>query len=359
MPSLNMSYIDANMLKSKFRGSLMGVLLGDCLGGPFEGDEFKSSAKATAQKYFDLMGLNTDVPYKHFSDEYAMTKAVAKALIEKQPVDYEHVAKTLVEEFTKKSTRGYEAPTVSVYSKLKAAAFKDLFSHALTINVGHGYAGAGGSSRVSPIALFYHRDYTQMAEVTTKVTSLTHADPLGIHGALLQSIAINESLHVPSHEAFPIEQFLDKLITRMGYVEGVETGIGLSDLPYVRQLKNVMHILQEEFENQHSQDKQAVQEIGTSNDAIQAVPMAIFCFLRAHKSIERVQATNSTMAAVQYALGLGGSTDLICSLTGAIAGAYSGDNAYDKNILKHLEYPEQTIQLADELYDAHLKTYGT
>lgn len=45
------------LLKSKFRGCMLGTLVGDCLGSPFEGEP---GSKVVTQKYFE----NIDSPYK-------------------------------------------------------------------------------------------------------------------------------------------------------------------------------------------------------------------------------------------------------------------------------------------------------
>lgn len=57
-------------LHSKFRGSLLGSLFGDCLGAPYEGDEISPGDKITIQKYFDKL---QDPALK--GDEY---KAISK-----------------------------------------------------------------------------------------------------------------------------------------------------------------------------------------------------------------------------------------------------------------------------------------
>lgn len=44
-----------NVLKSKFRGCLIGCLLGDCMGAPFEGDALSAGAKIIIQNYFDKL----------------------------------------------------------------------------------------------------------------------------------------------------------------------------------------------------------------------------------------------------------------------------------------------------------------
>ena len=47
--------MDTNVLKSKFRGSLLGSLLGDCLGSPFEGEPITAGEKIVIQRYFDKL----------------------------------------------------------------------------------------------------------------------------------------------------------------------------------------------------------------------------------------------------------------------------------------------------------------
>jgi poly(ADP-ribose) glycohydrolase ARH3 len=48
-----MAVVDSISLASKFRGCLVGCLLGDCLGAPYEGDY--GISKTVLQKYFDKL----------------------------------------------------------------------------------------------------------------------------------------------------------------------------------------------------------------------------------------------------------------------------------------------------------------
>lgn len=47
--------MNKNLLQSKFRGCLLGSLMGDCLGGPYEGQTVSSGDKIIIQRYFDKM----------------------------------------------------------------------------------------------------------------------------------------------------------------------------------------------------------------------------------------------------------------------------------------------------------------
>lgn len=48
--------MELQLLKSKFRGSMLGVLMGDCLGSPYENEELLSSGmRNVLQKSFDKL----------------------------------------------------------------------------------------------------------------------------------------------------------------------------------------------------------------------------------------------------------------------------------------------------------------
>lgn len=47
--------MSTDSISSKFRGSLLGSLMGDCLGAPFEGNDVTAGDKLIIQRYFDKM----------------------------------------------------------------------------------------------------------------------------------------------------------------------------------------------------------------------------------------------------------------------------------------------------------------
>lgn len=54
---------------------------------------------------------------------------------------------------------------------------------------------------------------------------------------------------------------------------------------------------------------------------------------------------------IQYAISLGGDTDTIASMAGAIAGAYLGEIPISESLKKHCEFREEMLKLADDLYE--------
>lgn len=54
---------------------------------------------------------------------------------------------------------------------------------------------------------------------------------------------------------------------------------------------------------------------------------------------------------IQYAISLGGDTDTIASMAGAIAGAYYGLDRINKNLQQHCEFVNESIAFADKIID--------
>ena len=88
-------------------------------------------------------------------------------------------------------------------------------------------------------------------------------------------------------------------------------------------------------------DRQAVIALlGNGIAAFESVPTAIYSFLRCPKSFPEV---------VSYAISLGGDTDTIASMAGAISGAYLGLGAIPSVWRERLEDVAQLEALADSL----------
>ncbi|MDP6183871.1 MAG: ADP-ribosylglycohydrolase family protein, partial [Gammaproteobacteria bacterium] len=75
--------------------------------------------------------------------------------------------------------------------------------------------------------------------------------------------------------------------------------------------------------------------------AHESVPTAIFVFLNNASSIQD---------AVTAAIELGGDTDTIASMTGALAGAHLGLSAIPDRWLRRVEGVQRLIEIADQLF---------
>lgn len=85
--------------------------------------------------------------------------------------------------------------------------------------------------------------------------------------------------------------------------------------------------------------------LGTGVTAHEAVPMALYCFLRHPRSYAEV---------IHHAVFIGGDTDTIASMAGAISGAFLGDGAIPSNwkeAIREVDYDAGAIEgVADRLF---------
>lgn len=65
-----------------------------------------------------------------------------------------------------------------------------------------------------------------------------------------------------------------------------------------------------------------------------------------------LQSDNPFRRTIEYAISLGGDTDTIASMSGAITGAFYGDACIPENLRRHCENNVEFAQLADQLFEA-------
>lgn len=93
-----------------------------------------------------------------------------------------------------------------------------------------------------------------------------------------------------------------------------------------------------------------VEVFGNGIRAEQAVPAAIFAFL--------FKGTESVEEGIAFAISLGGDTDTIASMTGAIAGAYLGIDSISTSCRERCEASMETIEFAEKIYELRQTLLG-
>ncbi|KOC65340.1 Poly(ADP-ribose) glycohydrolase ARH3 [Habropoda laboriosa] len=345
--------MDLSLLRSKFRGSMLGALIGDCFGNLYDNgyNSLSDGMKFVLQKSFDtLEGPVSKVPVMQYTDDSAMTYSLAKSLVEQKELEIVDVAKRFVKSYFLEPNRGYGTGVVTVFQKLRGNKFADIIEPATEQFNNQGSWGNGGAMRITPIALFCYENYDNLLDTVRKVTQITHTHKVGIDGAILQAAAIYQSLHLDPNEELNVMNFIDDLIHKMDKIEKDEEGLGLAEpQPYKIQLGVVKALISEDGDS--PQVEKVIKKLGNSVAALYSVPTAIFCFLRAQKPISGIQTENPFRRAIQYAISLGGDTDTIGSMTGAIAGAYYGEEKINSNILQHCESSTEFRVLGDKLFE--------
>ncbi|KAI4472759.1 hypothetical protein M0802_016519 [Mischocyttarus mexicanus] len=348
--------MDLQLLKSKFRGSMLGVLMGDCLGAPYENDELLSKGtKLVLQKSFNKLEspVKFKAPVMQFTDDSAMTRCVAESLIEKGDLDLIDLAKRFVKGYYQEPNRGYGPGVVTVFQKLRGNKFKDVLLPAREQFNGQGSWGNGGAMRIAPIALFSYQNYNKLVDRTRRATEITHTHKTGIDGAILQAIAIQQCLCLNPKDELNVSNFIKELIDKMDKIEEDDEGLDLVEpQPYKLKLELLQDLITKDEEVLNNEE--VIRRLGNSIAALHSVPTAIFCFLRAQEPIKDIETDNPLRRAIQYAITLGGDTDTIGSMTGALAGAFYGEGNFNSNLMEHCEASKEFAHLGEKLFDTSL-----
>jgi len=299
-------------LKSKFLGCLIGAAIGDGLGAWREG-------RRIAKKE-DIESLAERVEELAYTDDTHMTIGVVESLIQSRGFDGEHMAQTFIKNYETEPWRGYGPGPPRVFRMIKSGEPWD--GAASKIYRG-GSFGNGSAMRVAPIGLLYSNNPAKLSEIAYKSSSITHSHELGKEGAALQAYAVALALNTPSDEEIDREAFLLKL-----------QNFAQTQL-YKEKIANTKELLGE-------QDRaRVVAVLGNGIEALNSVPTAIYCFLKQPKSYKD---------SVIYAISLGGDTDTIASMAGAILGAYLGIEAIPQEWRLKLENKAYIEDLAEKLW---------
>ncbi len=305
--------MDRQLLKSKFLGALIGTGVGDALGAGFEG------WRGVAIEEIEAAAAGRSV--LAYTDDTHMMIGVAESLIHSNGFDGEDMARAFVRNYELEPFRGYGPGPPRIFRLIGAGETWDEAAHSLYYG---GSYGNGSAMRVAPIGVLYHGNPGALRQVAHQSSHITHAHPLGKEGASLQAYAVALATNLDPSESFEQNDFLAKL-----------TAVAQARV-YQERLNSVGELLP-------AADKaRVVAELGHGIEAFNSVPTAIYSFL-AHP--------HSFAGAVLYAISLGGDTDTIGAMTGAISGAYLGVESIPADWRAKLENSHYIADLAEKLWD--------
>ena len=298
-------------LKSKFLGALIGTAIGDALGEPFEGG--RRAKPEESEAVADRRDVLT------YTDDTHMMIGVAESLIKIKGFDGEDMAYTFVKNYEFEPFRGYGPGPPKIFRLIKAG--EDWSQVAQKLYNGGSY-GNGSAMRVAPIGVFYHDNPEMLREVAYKSSQITHAHSLGKEGAALQAYAVALATKLKPSSDMDRDDFLAKLI---GYTR---------EEVYQQKLGKIRSLLDQPYKSR------VIIELGNGIEAFNSVPTAIYSFLAQ---------PDSFAGAVLDAISLGGDTDTIGAMTGAISGAYLGFEAIPASWRNKLEHGSYIEELARKL----------
>lgn len=307
-----MSALAANPSREQFRGLMVGTAVGDCLGRPVEGHPQVGDSYITE--------VLESPPPLIYTDDTVTTIMLAESLLASEGFSGEDMAERFAEAYRAEPNRGYGKNVVDVFDRvLRGVPWREAASRQFG---GEGSYGNGGAMRVSPVALWTFPDIHETAWLAAETARVTHTHPVGVEGAVIQAVAACHALNAGdgSLDVDSLLSDLDRLAHTDEFRSKLETLPGCLD---------------------QDDDEKARLHLGNWVSAHTSVVTALYCFML----------STSFEDAIVRALRMGGDTDTIAAMAGALAGARYGFEQIPP-AWREVEGHERLVDLADALFAA-------
>ncbi len=303
-------------LKDRFAGCLLGLAVGDALGAHFEAQ----APEWIARRYrvADELISNPPAGEMWYTDDTQMAIGVAETLIACKCIDEREICKHFAANF--QPQRGYGRG-----ARIILEAMVDGYDHAdLAANLFPGGSfGNGAAMRVAPVGLMFRDNHDQLWREARQSALPTHIHPLGIEGAQILALAVGIASNMATIDR---DDYFRRLSQRSNSIE------------YSGPLNRAARV----------QNPKDLGLFGNGIEATSSVVTAIACLGLTPYSYEQT---------IGNAILLGGDTDTIAAMAGAISGAFLGRQAIPRHLLQNLEDRERgrsyLEKLAGELFQAY------
>ncbi|VDL95516.1 unnamed protein product [Schistocephalus solidus] len=315
------------------RGCLYGGLLGDVYGAPFELQR-QVNLHNVLQFINEILIKGRDRELPH-TDDTVMTLGVCESLQRCKTFNASDLAKTFALDFFKAPPqRLYGASIKDLFKTMQKANYERPTEIAAAQFQGTGSFGNGSGMRIGPAVLFGLKlSVPDFNKLILGVTAVTHGHPCALYGALLQAHAIRRVFEIamasdkPQIDAFCLVDQLEADLEAADIVEysagGVSAATRIAEaLQLARSKLNTIRA----FLGQQNPPSVAevVQQLGHGEPAMEAIPTALYVFLRSLEPSPEIEFESLPLRCVAYAVSLGYDTDTIASMACAIAGAFTG-----------------------------------
>lgn len=332
-------------VRHRFLGSLLGTFVGDALGMPVEG----LAPGAISYRHGVVRDmLEARLGKGTYTDDTEMAIAVAGSLVAHRGFDGAHMAAALTAGLDR--VRGYGRGTLEALDRVAAGV---PWQRAGAHIYGSGSFGNGSAARAGPVGLLLHRNVPEAMETARAQSDITHSHPLGRAGAAVMAAGValavrwgTESRLAPGPASFlqPIaaglhdnehlfDECLDKVVHMLGQCPGLPAEAGDEERAHVA--------------------IRVAAVLGNDSRAFHSVPAAFYSFLAHPEDPEQALIT---------AVSLGGDTDTIAAMTGALCGAYRGAEAWPDRWIGALERGprgrDYVTGLADDLFLTWLELHS-
>jgi len=293
--------------EDKILGCLIGGTIGDSVGAAYEG---KSAPQATKLKP------------TYITDDTQLTLATCEAIINKDKVDPEAIANSMLRWFQSHKLSGLGAST------LKALIELTMGQHwALCGRKGEYAAGNGAAMRIAPLAFFLDPTNRWERLIIRDVSRITHHSEEAYCGALSVIAMLR---HMLAHNN--LEEKENPLLEVVNILPDSS-------------VRDRLLIIAELWPN--ASIEYIASNFGASAYVVESVPLAVYASsLIGHLSFENI---------LLNLINVGGDTDTNCSIAGQLMGSYLGFVQLPIILKDDLPVKKEIIQISAKLMDLHTK----
>ncbi|NLV31589.1 MAG: hypothetical protein GXY47_10595 [Acidobacteria bacterium] len=286
--------MNPKILKDRCVGALLGFAVGDALGMPAEFLSRDEIADCYGGPITDFIQAHAEhandfLPPGSYTENTRTMLATAECLIECREMDPARHADTLLSWF--RDMVPHRAPSTSLLQACRHLAMGRPWTKSGVFS-----SGCSASMRMVPIGIFFSRDTGLLSRAALDNCMITHTEPRALAAAVAVAYLAARLLQ-SGERSSPGDQVLDTA-DHVAYLD-----------------RDLAAVLRWSTQITHLPPEEALFEIGTSSDAMETVPAAVYCFLKYPGDFPR---------AVLAAVNAGDAAASIGALTGSFVGLLSG-----------------------------------
>ncbi len=321
----------------KFKGTLMGVAIGDTLGHPFEGQLRSAIYSRFKGSNFESFVQNNKKLFKTYTDDTQLTLHTAKGLIQGNGFNLDNFISEYIN-WLDEPPIGAGYGCLSSIKKLKyGISWEEAASNS---------GGNGTTMRIAPIGLFYCKNLKLLKSVAIKSSKITHSHPAASAGAIVIASAIAYLIGKEPKTGFSIHEFFEVVISS---ISGAREDIWEEFIEILEKVKSTLHVTVEagiiRFSQAGVKSPYFIEDfLGKAfvhPYTISTVACAIFIFLKRLKSFKDCIFELSTA---------GGDSDTVGAIGGSLAGAYFGLKNMPLELIKIVKNNKKILKISEELY---------
>jgi len=299
-------------LRDRYRGTLLGLAVGNALGLPIK---FLTAAEIRRAHPRGVREIRAEEPRLPWDDDVTQAVILAEAILEHNTLTHDGLAPRLTAWF-EENGRGMGAQTRAVVHALKRGMLPSEAGKRIWERHGGTPAANGVVMRCPPVAMRWPRDTERLYRETEASAHVTHPDPRCVWSAFAINLAIAEALNGRITAIGAVAEALDRV------------GAGPHTLSAVASVsgRGLEHLKLDGAE---------------AGFTLKSMQVGLWC-------LEHAESFEESLVAVIQG---GGDTDTNGAVAGAVLGAIHGASAIPERWTTAVPRGQRLIELSDRLLE--------